>query len=64
VITGAGRGFCSGLDASALQQTTTTGSSSRRKSDGSGMFTCCVGPEARHQRGERRRGGRGFVLTV
>src|SRR5205807_8087121 len=40
VITGAGRGFCSGLDASALQETTTTGSSSRRETAGvPGMFT-------------------------
>jgi enoyl-CoA hydratase/carnithine racemase len=45
VITGAGRGFCSGLDASVLQQTATAGSSSRPTSDQTspveapGMFT-------------------------
>jgi enoyl-CoA hydratase/carnithine racemase len=40
VVTGAGRGFCSGLDASALGETTTAGSSSRPKTDGvPGMFT-------------------------
>jgi enoyl-CoA hydratase/carnithine racemase len=40
VITGEGRGFCSGLDAAALGQTTTAGSSSRRKVEGvPGMFT-------------------------
>jgi len=40
VVTGAGRGFCSGLDAAALGETTTAGSSSRPKTDGvPGMFT-------------------------
>lgn len=40
VITGAGRGFCSGLDASVLQQTATAGSSSAPKADGvPGLFT-------------------------
>ena len=40
VVTGAGRGFCSGLDASVLQRTATTGSSSRPRSDEvPGMFT-------------------------
>lgn len=40
VVTGAGRGFCSGLDASALVATTTQGSSSRPRVDGvPGLFT-------------------------
>jgi enoyl-CoA hydratase/carnithine racemase len=40
VITGAGRGFCSGLDASTLQETTTAGSSTRPTADGvPGLFT-------------------------
>ena len=40
VVTGAGRGFCSGLDASALQRTATAGSASAPADDGvPGMFT-------------------------
>jgi len=40
VVTGAGRGFCSGLDASALAETTAVGSSAQQKTDGvPGMFT-------------------------
>src|SRR4051794_29860233 len=41
VVTGEGRGFCSGLDASALQATTTAGSSTRPAAtdDVPGMFT-------------------------
>ncbi len=41
VVTGEGRGFCSGLDASALHATTTQGSSSRAAptADVAGLFT-------------------------
>lgn len=40
VVTGEGRGFCSGLDSSALLQTTTEGSSSRPVTDDvPGLFT-------------------------
>jgi enoyl-CoA hydratase/carnithine racemase len=40
VVSGAGRGFCSGLDAGALVEVTKAGSSTRRQSDGvPGMFT-------------------------
>ncbi|HET9689637.1 MAG TPA: enoyl-CoA hydratase-related protein [Acidimicrobiales bacterium] len=40
VVTGSGRGFCSGLDASVLQATATAGSSTRPVADGPpGMFT-------------------------
>ncbi len=40
VITGAGRGFCSGLDAAVLGATATAGSSSRQRTDEvPGMFT-------------------------
>lgn len=40
VVTGAGRGFCSGLDASVLRDTTTAGSGSRPKPSGlPGLFT-------------------------
>ena len=40
VVTGEGRGFCSGLDASVLQATATAGSSTRPTADGvPGLFT-------------------------
>jgi len=40
VVTGEGRGFCSGLDAAALSETATAGSSSRPKTEGvPGLFT-------------------------
>lgn len=40
VITGAGRGFCSGLDAAVLQQTAAAGSAAAPSSDGvPGLFT-------------------------
>jgi enoyl-CoA hydratase/carnithine racemase len=66
VITGAGRGFCSGLDARALQKTTTVGSSSRPKSDAvPGMFTWLLSiPKPVISAVNGVAAGGGFVLTV
>lgn len=66
VVTGAGRGFCSGLDASVLQATTTTGSSSRVQTDEvPGLFTWLLGinkPVIAAVNGVAAGGG--FVLAV
>jgi enoyl-CoA hydratase/carnithine racemase len=66
VVTGAGRGFCSGLDASVLQQTTTTGSSSRPKTDDvPGLFTWLLSiPKPIISAVNGVAAGGGFVLTV
>lgn len=66
VITGAGRGFCSGLDASVLQATADTGSSSRPRTDEvPGLFTWLLGitkPVIAAVNGVAAGGG--FVLAV
>ena len=66
VVTGAGRGFCSGLDASVLQATTTTGSSSRPKTDDvPGLFTWLLSvPKPVISAVNGVAAGGGFVLTV
>ena len=66
VVTGAGRGFCSGLDASVLQATTTTGSSSRPTSDDvPGLFTWLLSiPKPVIAAVNGVAAGGGFVLTV
>jgi enoyl-CoA hydratase/carnithine racemase len=66
VVTGAGRGFCSGLDASVLQATTTTGSSSRPKTDEvPGLFTWLLAvPKPIISAVNGVAAGGGFVLTA
>lgn len=66
IITGEGRGFCSGLDAAALRETATAGSSSRPTADGvPGMFTWLLGiPKPVVAAVNGVAAGGGFVLTV
>ncbi len=66
VITGAGRGFCSGLDATALAETTAVGSSAQQKSDEvPGMFTWLLAiPKPVIAAVNGVAAGGGFVLTV
>jgi len=66
VITGEGRGFCSGLDASVLGETTTAGSSSRPKTDDvPGLFTWLLSvPKPIIAAVNGVAAGGGFVLAV
>jgi enoyl-CoA hydratase/carnithine racemase len=66
VVTGAGRGFCSGLDASVLQATTTAGSSTRPKTDDvPGLFTWLLSiPKPIISAVNGVAAGGGFVLTA
>jgi enoyl-CoA hydratase/carnithine racemase len=66
VITGAGRGFCSGLDASVLQATATAGSSTRPTTDDvPGLFTWLLSvPKPIISAVNGVAAGGGFVLTV
>ena len=66
VVTGAGRGFCSGLDAQVLGETTTAGSSSRpRSEDVPGLFTWLLAvPKPIIAAVNGVAAGGGFVLAV
>jgi enoyl-CoA hydratase/carnithine racemase len=66
VVTGAGRGFCSGLDATVLGATTTAGSSSRPKTDEiPGLFTWLLAiPKPIIAAVNGVAAGGGFVLAV
>lgn len=66
VVTGSGRGFCSGLDASVLQATTTAGSGTRPKTDEvPGLFTWLLKvPKPIISAVNGVAAGGGFVLTA
>ena len=67
VVTGEGRGFCSGLDASVLQATATAGSSTRPKAsnDVPGLFTWLLRvPKPVISAVNGVAAGGGFVLTA
>jgi enoyl-CoA hydratase/carnithine racemase len=66
IVTGSGRGFCSGLDAAVLGETATAGSSSRRETDEvPGMFTWLLAiPKPIIAAVNGVAAGGGFVLAV